>query len=189
VERERVEKQQQQQHEANEAQEAKVKDKRERESQQEAQRKLVIEILSDSDDEAVEDEALRIVYKDAAKKSSDLPANWEANDAEKHVQLFDVPKSSAEYTEVYGILEREVDEIKKKPNPVLQGREVVAFFHFCAVPFASGYMLPRTSQDYLQCSSAQVHRNPSGRSYCFLTQTAPKSSIYRYYIYTTVNHR
>jgi hypothetical protein len=46
---------------------------------------------------------------------SNLPEDWQATD--KHVQLFDVPKFSAEYKRVvYDILAREVDEIQKKPT-------------------------------------------------------------------------
>jgi poly [ADP-ribose] polymerase 10/14/15 len=36
--------------------------------------------------------------------SSGLPEYWQENDTDKDVQLFDVPKSSAEYNEVYDIL-------------------------------------------------------------------------------------
>jgi len=58
--------------------------------------------------------------------SSGLPKYWRANDADKHVQLFDVPKSSAEYEEVYDILARdafvtkyEIRRLQRIQNPSL----------------------------------------------------------------------
>ena len=59
-------------------------------------------------------------------RSSGLPEYWRANDADKHVQLFDVPKSSAEYKEVYDILARdafvtkyEIRRLQRIQNPAL----------------------------------------------------------------------
>ncbi len=58
--------------------------------------------------------------------SSVLPEHWQANHADKHVQLFDVPKSSAEYNEVYDILATdafvttyEIRRLQRIQNPAL----------------------------------------------------------------------
>ncbi len=58
---------------------------------------------------AMDDEVIMALFP-----ISNLPEHWQATD--QHVQLFDVPNPSAEYKEVYDILAREVDEIKKKPS-------------------------------------------------------------------------
>ena len=59
--------------------------------------------------------------------SSGLPEYWRANDADKHVQLFDLPESNAEYKEVvYDILARdvfvtkyEIRRLQRIQNPAL----------------------------------------------------------------------
>ena len=57
--------------------------------------------------------------------SSGLPEHWQANDADKHVQLFDVAKSSAEYKEVHDICgpafvrRYEISRLQRIQNPAL----------------------------------------------------------------------